>query len=368
MSRAPRIAAIEEPLPESDVFEGAPHPRDMLQLAGHREAERSIIDALYDGRMAQSWIIGGRAGIGKATLAWRIARFLLAHCDAVMPGARKPASLAVDAKDRAARRISALSHSDVFVLRREWNTSSKRHYTEIRVEDVRRLIERFQHASAEGGWRIAIIDCAEDLNKNSANALLKLIEEPPPRSLFLFVSHRPARMLATLRSRSRMLLLQPLDVAGVEQAIAGLGAPWSEFPQASIMAAAQRSGGSVRDALRLLSGAGLKMAAEVEGLLQPLPDIDWSRVHAFADKIGGRQDEDEFEAALNAIFDWIAARTVERAGRGGEDARPANLAPLAEVWEKSARSVRETEALNLDRRLLILTLFKDLSDATRRSP
>jgi DNA polymerase III subunit delta' len=372
MSRAPRktaSGAADDAPPESDIFEGAPHPRTVEHLIGHEEAERVLLSAYLDDRMAQSWIIGGREGIGKATLAWRLARFVLTYPDPQLFQARGQASLPdtlhVDPQHPVARRISAMAHSDVFVLRRAWNEKEKKLYTEIRVEDARRLIERFHQASSDGGWRVAIVDCAEDLNRNTANALLKLIEEPPPRSLFLFIANRPAQVLATIRSRSRMLLLKPLAQSEIVQAIGQAGEPWSEMPEAEVAAAAARSGGSVRDAMRLLSGSGVRYLASVEALLDTLDSLDWAQVHKLADQVVGRENTDKFEAAVGAIYDWLDRRVLDGAGRGG--VRAANLAPLAEVWEKTARSVRETEALNLDRRLLILTLFNDLSVAARRS-
>lgn len=370
MSRAPKSLAGEDAALESDGLEGAPHPRDQEHIAGHGEAEKALLDAYLEGRMAQSWILGGRAGIGKATLAWRFARFILANPDPARLRAHPPVSLHVDPGNIAARRMAAMAHSDVFVLRREWNEKSKRHYTEIRVDDARRMIERFHQASAEGGWRVAIIDCAEDMNKSSANALLKLIEEPPPKAVFLFIAHRPAQVMATIRSRSRMLMLHPLSAEDVAQAIqyaaaAPGGEAWAGVSREDLAEAGARAGGSVRDAMRLLSGSGMKLAADVERLLDALPVVDWQQVHGLADRLGGRDEQDDYEAAIAAIFDWLDAR-VRRDAAGGI-ARAANLAPLAEVWEKTSRSVRETDALNLDRRLLILTIFNDLAEATRLS-
>lgn len=363
MSRAPRTANLDEAPPESDILDGAPHPRDVYQLAGHREAENALLEAFNSARMAQSWILGGRQGIGKATLAWRFARFLMANPQPPAEGQKPFESLQIDETHPAARRLSAMAYSDVFLLRREWNHQTKKHYTEIRIDDVRRMTARFHQASAEGGWRVAIIDCAEDLNRNSANALLKLIEEPPPRSVFLFISHRPAQMLATLRSRSRMILMQPLSDAEIVDATAGLGAPWSGKGAADIRQAAERSGGSVRDALRLLSGSGVKILARVEAVLNTLAKPDWRAAHELADSVAGRENESDFEAVIGAILDWIDAKARSAAASG---AHLAQLAPLAEVWEKTARSVRETEALNLDRKLLILTIINDLAGAVSR--
>lgn len=365
MSRAPRSRGVIEAPDESDRFEGAPHPREVYDLFGHEEAERALLDAYRENRLAQTWIIGGREGIGKATLAWRFARFLLAHPDPRLPAVANAVSLHVDPEHPASRRVASLAHGDLAVLRREWNQDSKRHYTEIRVDDARHMMSRFQQAASEGGWRIAIIDCADDLNRNAANALLKLIEEPPPRSLFLFVAHRPAQILATIRSRSRMLTLSPLAGVDVMRAVAALGEPWSQSDPGEVRSAAARSGGSVRDALRLLGGDGLKLMGQIDQLLARLPDVDWKAVNALAESVAKRDNTADYEATIAAICDWMDGQVRDRAGQGG---RPASqLAPYAEVWEKFARSARETDIFNLDRRALILSIFSDLAAAARRA-
>ncbi len=364
-ARTPRPRGIVEASPESDRFEEAPHPRENFELFGHSGAELTLLEAYREGRLAQSWIIGGREGIGKATLAWRFARFLLAHPDPQSADVCEASNLFVSPDHPVARRILSMAHSDLSVLRREWNQENKRHYTEIRVDDARNVMSRFQQAAAEGGWRIAIVDCAEDLNRATANALLKLIEEPPPRSLFLFVSHRPAQILATIRSRSRLLTLSPLSEGDVAKAVAGLGGEWWEMDPGEIRAAAGRSGGSVRDALRLLGSDGLKLMGQIDQLLEGLPNVDWKKVLQLAENVSKRDATADYEAAQAAIYDWIGARVRVSAEQGGM--RGSQLAPYAEVWEKFARSAHETDTYNLDRRALILSLFTDLAAAARRA-
>ena len=214
-----------ETVPEADRFEDTPHPRESYQCFGHAEAERQFIRPYWSGHLPQAFIIGGPPGVGKATLAWRVARFLLANPNPAAAAGEAKADLFVAPDHPAARQIAALAHPDLVLLRREWNEKDKRFFTEIRVEDVRRAIHMFQQAAGRGGYRICILDCAEDLNPSSANALLKLIEEPPPRSVFLIVAHRPGRMLATLRSRCRKILLKPLAAADIGQSVAALGPP-----------------------------------------------------------------------------------------------------------------------------------------------
>ncbi|HUZ66555.1 MAG TPA: DNA polymerase III subunit delta' [Beijerinckiaceae bacterium] len=352
MARKPSLEAS----PESDRFEEAPHPRDARALFGHAEAERQLLDAYRSGRLPQAWIIGGREGVGKATLAWRFARFLFVHPDPRASLVQAAGDLSVPFDHPAVRRVSSLSHGDLALLRRQWNEKTKKHFTEIRVDDVRDALGLFHHASGEGGWRICVIDCAEDLNRSSANALLKIIEEPPPRSLFLMAAHRPAHVLATVRSRSRMLLLEPLAREDVASAVSSLGTPWTDRPRAEIEAAATRSGGSVREALRLLDGQGLQLTNRIEGMLGRLPRLDWGSVQVLADGVSTRENEQGFETLLATVYDWLDARV-----RGGGE--PRQLAPFADAWERIAEAAREVEALNLDRRPFVLTIFEELAGA-----
>ncbi len=347
-----------EALPESDRAEAAQHPRQTLQLFGQARAEAELLHAYRANRLHHAWLIGGQEGIGKATLAWRFARFLLANPDPASAAVRDARDLSVAAGHPATAQIAAGAPGDVAVLRRSWNEKSSRFYTEIRVDEVRRASALFQQAARAGGYRICILDSAEDLNRAGANALLKLIEEPPSRSLFLVVAHRPAQVLATLRSRCRMLALDPLSPDATLEALNHLGSPWSTAERSALEDAARRSGGSVKGALRLLGGDRLALDRETARLLQGLPEVDWSALHRLADRIGG--DEDDFEILVEALLDGLHSR-LAAVGTGN----PRRLAPLAEVWEKVRRSARDTLALNLDKKTFLFSTFSDLAQATR---
>src|ERR1700712_5206010 len=173
---------------EADRLEGTPHPRQARRLIGHAAVERDLLDAYRANKLPHAIIFGGPLGIGKATLAWRLARFILANPDPNAVVVRNARDLSVALDTKVASQIASLSHPDGSLLRREVNDKTKRFYTEIRADDVRKTIQLFQRAASAGGYRIGIVDSAEDLNRSSANALLKLIEEPPPKSLFLLVA------------------------------------------------------------------------------------------------------------------------------------------------------------------------------------
>jgi DNA polymerase III subunit delta' len=340
--------------PESDLFEGAPHPRFASHLVGHRAAEADMLGAYREGRLAHAWLIGGREGIGKATLAWRFARFVLANPDPNARAVRDAPDLSVPAAHPAARQLAAMAHPDFALLRREWNPKAKNFFTEIRVDDIRAGLDVFRLSSAFGGWRVAIVDAADDLNKESANALLKTIEEPPTRSLILIVAHRPGQLPPTIRSRCRRLLLEGLAPAEIGEVVRGLGAPWDAGGAEKIADAAARADGSVREALRRLDPEGQGVGALIDAAVAKLPRADPRAVHKLADAVNGRAAGDAFDRLTVALYDWLAAR-------GREPSSPARLEAIAALWQRLRAATRETEAYNLDRKLHVLEIFEEIS-------
>ena len=351
-------AASDAP-PESDAFPRAPHPRFAERLIGHATAEAAMLAAYRDGRLAHAWLIGGREGIGKATLAWRFARFVLANPDPTAAAAQSARDLSVAPDHPAARQLAALSHPDFALARREWNAKSKGFYAEIRVEDVRAALSMFHMSAAFGGWRVAIVDCADELNPAGANALLKMIEEPPPRALILVVAHRPGRVLPTVRSRCRRLLLERLSPSEIEATIAGLGPPWDAIDPARRAQAAARADGSAREALRRLDPDAQDLGALIDAAIAQLPAAEPRMVHRLADAVGDRAAADSFVALNAALCEWLAARARAAAS-------PTARRALTELWDRLRAATRETEALNLDRRLHVLAAFEDIAAQARR--
>jgi DNA polymerase III subunit delta' len=342
-------------LPEADALAGAPHPRHVYSLIGHQRAEAEILWAYREGRLAHAWLIGGREGIGKATLAWRFARFVLANPDPAAKAVREARDLHVDPGHAAARLLAGLAHPDFALIRREWQGASKRLASEIPVDAVRRGLQVFQLSAGFGGWRIAIVDSAEDLNRNSANALLKMVEEPPQRSLILIVSHRPGQVLPTIRSRCRRLRLDPLTEDEIVKAALSLGPPWSEAGHEAIAAAAKRADGSVREALVRLAPESEGVGALIDLIVAGLPRPDPRAVARLADAVGGRAGEEGYRAFHRELYDWLAtyARDVEPGS--------ARVEELGGLWDRIRAAQRETEALNLDRKLHVLALFAEIA-------
>jgi DNA polymerase III subunit delta' len=360
-------------------------PRETTVLFGHGDAERELLAAYRSGRTAHAWLIGGESGIGKATLAYRMARFVLAYPDPSHPDVASATSLAVDSTHPSARLVAANAHPDLLTLERTEGESGKLRSV-ISVEQVRRLVTFFGSTAGEGGWRTCIVDSADELKyPEGSNALLKMLEEPPARTLFLLVSHAPGRLLPTIRSRCRRLVLKPLAQGEVARAVAAaLGV---EADSDRIKRAAAASAGSVARALALVEGPQLELRQRVVASLDALPVTNGAALHAIADQL------DRTAGGLTAVFldtvrSWLYHRlwceiappqmTDRRPGKAEEDAvfpnirAPsdtqvvlARLAPIADAWDRINCEARDAETYNLDGRPMVFALFSLLAEAAR---
>jgi DNA polymerase-3 subunit delta' len=331
-------------------------PRETTVLHGQAEAECALLEAYRGRRFHHAWLIAGPAGIGKATLAYRMARFVLAHPDPHTPAVQRATSLHVDTDHPVARRIAAQAHGDLLVLERTVNEKTNKLRQDIQVDDVRRTVTFFGSTAGEGGWRVAIVDAVDELNREGANALLKILEEPPRRAVLLLVSHSAARVLPTIRSRCRLLALRPLLAAEVAQAAAT--AIGEDAEAANIKAAAAAADGSVRRALAMLDGEALDLRNRITTLLERLPAVDPRALHALGDRLYSG-DSATLAAFVDAVNAWLSARLAS-----GEPDR-ARIARVAEIWERVNCSARDVETFNLERKPLVFNVFGWLAEAAR---
>lgn len=372
MARAPAITEIEE-LPEADRLEDFPHPRHTQALFGQAEAERVLAEALASGRMHHAWLLAGPKGAGKATLAYRFARAALAA-----PSERDPSgqTLDVGATTTAARQVGALSHPGLLVIRRPYDVKAKRFSASIPVDEVRRLRNFLGHRAAGDGWRVVIVDEANELNVNAANALLKSLEEPPVRTVFLLLSSAPGELVPTIRSRCRMLTLSPLGTSDLRAAaMQALAAADVTPPTEAEWPPLERlSGGSVSRLLGLFGAGGLGLQKQIDRILELLPRVDWREVHKLSDELQPVAAQQRFELFFELLQETLArlVRTAATGQGSPEELSLANrligegrLASFAALWERIAREKADTLALNLDRKSLIIETIAALAAAAQ---
>ncbi|HEY1752415.1 MAG TPA: DNA polymerase III subunit delta' [Caulobacteraceae bacterium] len=309
------------------------HPRDAVRLEGCEAAERAFLDALERGRLHHAWLLVGPEGVGKASFAYRAARRLL--------GARpEPANgvLGADPDDPVFRQVAGRAHPDLMVLERDDPDAKTRR--SIPVEEARALPEFFSKSPGRAAYRVAIIDSADDLGASAANAVLKTLEEPPPRGVLFLVSHRPGSLLPTIRSRCRRL---------------AFAAPPADEAARWLMAAADLSAeaahgylkmarGAPGRALRLAGAGALEIDETARALVARLPAIDASAAQHLADSFRGPEGAQRFALAMDrigaALHDHAAAAAFD--GRGAIDR-------WAEAWSLVTDLPGEADAINLDR-------------------
>lgn len=373
--------ADDAPLDPPDQVPGLPHPRETFGLFGQDEAERAFLGAWASERLHHAWLLSGPEGVGKATLAYRIARTRIAAAEGGLFGAPEPPeTLAMAAEDPVARRISAGAEPLLSTLIRTEDPKAKprRLRTQIVVDDVRKLKSFFQLTSAEGGWRVAIIDPAEEMNPSAANALLKLLEEPPARSLFLLVSHAPSRLLPTIRSRCRHL---PLKALGAEDLTAALTEAGVETGGEDADALKTLCAGSAGRAARLLETGGVRLYQRLVRLALGAPGADRREMNAIADGCAGRDAAAIYDLTLKLI-DILLARLARAAALGAPQtlaapdeaalfARLAASPDAARIWADLAANVSaetgRARAVNLDPGMVILDTFIKIDAAARKT-
>ncbi len=333
------------------------HPRLTGKLFGHDAAEELFLGAFGAGSLHHAWLLTGERGIGKATFAYRAARFLLSREQgASAPG--EASSLAIPASHPAARQIGAGAHPSLFVLSAE-NTAS------IGVEAVRKL-RAFLGLTSPGGWRAMIVDPADDLTASSANALLKAIEEPPPRTVFFLISHGAAAVMPTIRSRCIKLALRPLDLSSFQSAVyAACVAGGSAEPESEeIHKLFALSAGSPGRAQDLMAGGLLSLAGKVERIFEGLPKLDPSLVHELIQGASGARNAETFMR----LCDLIEEQVAEKARKDALDkpSRTAGAAAWAQLWQSLRERRQDIEVLNLDKGAFLMAAFSDMERIARK--
>jgi DNA polymerase-3 subunit delta' len=362
----PKAKAIEAPVETGPAW--------TERLIGHEAAEQAFLKAFTAGRLPHAWLISGPQGVGKATFAYRIARFLLAQPNEAEEGGlfggapAAPTSLEMASAHRVFRQVAQQGHPDFRLLECTPNPKTGRLRSEIVIEDVRAIIDFLHLKPAISPWRVVIVDSADDLNRNSANALLKILEEPSANTVLLLLSHAPQALLPTIRSRCRKLVLQPLprDLAAAE-----LAARFPDIKAPDRALAVATAGGSLGQAIRMIEQGGVGLLRDIGALLASWPRLDAGLLHKLGDKLGGRDQDAQFDLAVE-LLGWWFARMARIAATGekpetqlfegemaliGRMQAAASLDRWLGLWEKVSRLFDRVRAVNLDRKQAWVAAF-----------
>lgn len=353
-----------------------------FSLKGHEAAEQLFLEAYNSNRLHHAWLITGPRGIGKASLAHKMARFLMHNSpgDDAAPGLfgdvleKTPlTTLDTDPISRINMLITAGSHGDLVVIERQLNEKTGKIKAEIVVDDVRKLQNFFAKTSLEGGWRIAIIDSADEMNRNAANALLKLLEEPPKNVLLVLLAHAPGKLLPTITSRCRQLRLNPLGLEAVAEILSEY---YPDLSPDEIASYGILSDGSPGYGINLVENQGLELYIQLMGILSSLPMLDVPLAHKVADSLSNKKAEQKYvlfgellTAFINRMIRHVAAQ---------ENNHPSPVKPVlsgeielmeqlgqrlpldqwVDLWEKITHKMGR---INLDRKQVVLNILTLLS-------
>lgn len=358
------------------------HPRLASSIIGHNAAERVFLDAFNSDRLHHAWLITGSKGVGKASLAWRMAKFLAAQPSGDDTGGlfgeelpSEAISLDMDEDNTTIQRINAGGYADIIELARSENPKTGKLRNDIVIDDVRRLINFYTQTAAEGGWRIAIVDAADELNVSAANALLKLLEEPPEKSILFLISHSPGKLLPTIKSRCRQLKLNPLPVDSVKAVLA------SKFPEIAVddmQALSTLSEGAPGRAIELANSEGLQIYKDLMNIIASMPRMDVPALHAFATSLANAKADAKYRLFLQ-LLDNLLQKIIKAKAVGASDQQvlsgendiflrissSAGVDRWIELWEKMGELTARADRINLDRKQVLLTLFGDMSALTR---
>lgn len=337
----PEFVDIVEAEPVEEEAEAEPvdlSPRANPDLFGHENIEKALLEDFNAGRLPHAIVLSGPSGIGKMTLACRLARFLLAG------KSDRPDLLFVSPVSALFRRVVSGGHADLLIIEREIDEKKGRLKNDISIESVRRIAPFLRKTAAEGGWRVVIVDGAEYLNASSQNGLLKILEEPPKKAMLILTTTQPGLFLPTIRSRCRMIRMEPLADKIVLQLLDKMATGLSPDQKTTL---GKLAAGSIGKALQYHQDGGLTLYNDLLKITARLPELDVVHAHELAEKIG--RSEQAYDAARDIMTGWCATQ-AQAVARGNDLPRH-----FFTTWEKMSQLFLQTEIYNLDKRQAILS-------------
>ena len=343
-----------------DRLDDIAYPGEHQNLFGHDAALELFSTSYKSGRMHHAWLICGPKGVGKATFSLAVAGHVLRNPD---PALAPPSWINAEPDDVIASKIGKGGHPNVLHLSRPFDDKTRKFKTSLTIDEIRRTIGFFGTTAGVDNWRICIVDTADNMNTSAANALLKILEEPPARTLFLVLSSSPGLLLPTIRSRCRQLSLRPLDIDALNNALLALGIDIDCVDEGDKNALHRLSNGSVRKAIILMQQDGLKIYRRFKEILEQgqSDQPDWLGVHRLADELSRKNKEDHYQLLFDIVQQHISDALHFNAANSTPKHSISRLARMCEVWEKTTSSVSLTQRYNLDKKQVIINLFGSLA-------
>lgn len=364
---------IAETLPVSDEEEaGLKEPRFSSFCLGHGVFEKSFLKNFAAGKVPHALIFSGRKGIGKSTMAFRVARFLLKYGsrDAAPeslfaePSSPLPESLDLDQNDPVFRRVASGGHADLLYVGRSVDERKGKLKNGVDIEAARKIVPFLRLNASGGGWRVVIIDDADTMNRNAQNAILKILEEPPAQTLLILVAHRAGALIPTIRSRAQLMHFSSLSEKSLRELLFKHSPDLSEVHRKRLV---QLADGSIGEALRLLEQGGLEIFEQTGQLLEKAPQWDWVSIHSLADELCRPGAEDSF-LAFQEIIQGMMRKVLHAKARG--QAFPdwvagpfehminhSSLAALSKTCESLQDHFIQVNKANLEKRQAVMGAF-----------
>lgn len=329
-------------------------PRSNPDLFGHEEIEKHLLNEYLLGRLPHAIILAGTRGIGKATLAYRIAKFLFAQKN----NTKTPETFHVSPENPVFKRVVSLGHSDILVIEREFDEKREKLKSEIPVDTARKIHPFLQKTAAEGGWRVVIIDGAEALNQNSQNAILKVLEEAPKDALLILTTSQPGAFLPTIRSRCRMVQMKSLGDETMSKLLSRNLPSLSSSDKVILLKMAE---GSIGSAIEFYQNNGIQLYKEISQILETLPKLDMVKLHELAEKLGKSSAEISYYMAMNIILKFCE-NNIRSQYRGDLKQAVYGNQHFLNSWENISALIKNVDNFNLDKRQGIIGAFLTLQN------